>query len=103
MFGMGLGVAPVFLELGVECTYPVPEATSAGFMWLVGLVVKFIYILLTAKPVILVGIFLKVPHPYVNLIRPNLSSVTKRKLFYCLKAKACSTPAVRHIEKGVNP
>ncbi|XP_065053341.1 solute carrier family 49 member A3-like isoform X2 [Rhopilema esculentum] len=31
-----LGVAPICLELGVECTYPVDEATSAGLQWMFG-------------------------------------------------------------------
>lgn len=31
-----LGVLPVFLELGVECTYPVDEATSSGIQWMFG-------------------------------------------------------------------
>ena len=34
--GMALGVAPICLELGVECTYPVAEATSSGFQWMMG-------------------------------------------------------------------
>lgn len=32
----GLGGLPVLLELGVECTYPVDEATSAGVQWMLG-------------------------------------------------------------------
>ena len=37
LFGFfGLALLPVGLELGVECTYPVAEATSAGLLWLVG-------------------------------------------------------------------
>jgi hypothetical protein len=27
---------PVALELGVECTYPIAEGTSAGFLWTAG-------------------------------------------------------------------
>ena len=27
---------PVCLEVGVECTYPVAEATSAGLQWMAG-------------------------------------------------------------------
>ena len=30
---------PVCLEVGVECTYPVAEATSAGLQWMAGYVV----------------------------------------------------------------
>jgi FLVCR family MFS transporter 7 len=30
------GLLPVALELGVEITYPVSEATSSGFLWLSG-------------------------------------------------------------------
>eukprot|EP00112_Aurelia_sp_Birch-Aquarium-sp1_P006096 Seg1681.7 transcript_id=Seg1681.7/GoldUCD/mRNA.D3Y31 product="Solute carrier family 49 member A3" protein_id=Seg1681.7/GoldUCD/D3Y31 len=37
-----LGVAPICLELGVECTYPVDEATSSGLQWLVGQVIGVI-------------------------------------------------------------
>eukprot|EP00794_Sanderia_malayensis_P003759 gene3759-4281_t len=36
LFGMAMAVAPLLLELGVECTYPVAEATSSGFQWLLG-------------------------------------------------------------------
>lgn len=40
LFGLfGLGVLPVFLELGVECTYPVDEATSSGISWMTGQIV----------------------------------------------------------------
>lgn len=31
-----LGLLPVMLELGVECTYPVDEATSSGMQWALG-------------------------------------------------------------------
>ena len=31
-----LALLPVGLELGVECTYPVAEATSAALLWLFG-------------------------------------------------------------------
>lgn len=34
-----LGVLPVFLELGVECTYPVDEATSSGIQWMFGQII----------------------------------------------------------------
>ena len=37
LFGFfALAILPVGLELGVECTYPVAEATSAGLLWLMG-------------------------------------------------------------------
>ena len=32
---------PVCLEVGVECTYPVAEATSAGLQWMAGYAVVF--------------------------------------------------------------
>eukprot|EP00047_Mylnosiga_fluctuans_P024448 m.161192 g.161192 ORF g.161192 m.161192 type:complete len:487 (-) comp9862_c0_seq7:260-1720(-) len=35
---------PVSLELCVECTYPVKEGTSAGFMWMMGQVTGIIFI-----------------------------------------------------------
>ena len=48
---------PVCLEVGVECTYPVAEATSAGLQWMAGYVVDdvvrslfFSYIKATGKP-----------------------------------------------------
>ncbi|XP_002160869.4 solute carrier family 49 member A3 isoform X1 [Hydra vulgaris] len=34
-----LGVLPVMLELGVECTYPVDEATSSGMQWMMGQII----------------------------------------------------------------
>jgi len=37
IFGFfAFALMPVCLELGVECTYPVAEATSAGLQWMVG-------------------------------------------------------------------
>jgi hypothetical protein len=39
-------VLPIALELGVETTYPVNEATSAGFLWIAGQIFGIIFILL---------------------------------------------------------
>eukprot|EP00111_Clytia_hemisphaerica_P022741 TCONS_00066934-protein len=53
LYGLtGLGVLPVFLELGVECTYPVDEATSSGIQWMIGQVIGAIlfFIGLEASP-----------------------------------------------------
>ena len=37
LYGMfGLGGMPILLELGVECTFPVDEATSSGLQWMCG-------------------------------------------------------------------
>ena len=37
VFGFfAFALMPVCLEVGVECTYPVAEATSAGLMWMTG-------------------------------------------------------------------
>ena len=37
LYGMfGLGGLPIMLELGVECTFPVDEATSSGLQWMCG-------------------------------------------------------------------
>ena len=33
---------PVCLEVGVECTYPVAEATSAGLQWMAGYAVVYL-------------------------------------------------------------
>lgn len=34
VFGFfGLSLLPVFMELGVEVTYPVSEVTSSGLLW----------------------------------------------------------------------
>lgn len=35
---------PVMLELGVECTYPVAEGTSAGFLWMNGQIFGIVFI-----------------------------------------------------------
>jgi hypothetical protein len=34
--GFALAAYPILLELGVECTFPVPEATSSGLIFLLG-------------------------------------------------------------------
>ena len=40
LFGFfAFALMPVCLEVGVECTYPVAEATSAGLQWMAGYVV----------------------------------------------------------------
>ena len=37
LFGFfALALVPACLEVGVECTYPVAEATSAGLQWMMG-------------------------------------------------------------------
>ena len=37
LFGFfAFALMPVCLEVGVECTYPVAEATSAGLQWMAG-------------------------------------------------------------------
>ncbi|CAB3992790.1 major facilitator superfamily domain-containing 7-a-like [Paramuricea clavata] len=40
-----LALLPVGLELGVECTYPVAEATSAALLWLFGQITMILIIL----------------------------------------------------------
>ncbi|XP_028391579.1 solute carrier family 49 member A3-like [Dendronephthya gigantea] len=40
-----LALLPVGLELGVECTYPVAEATSAALLWLFGQITMIIIVL----------------------------------------------------------
>ncbi|ELU09830.1 hypothetical protein CAPTEDRAFT_172928 [Capitella teleta] len=39
----GFAIVPVCLELGVECTYPVAEATSAGFIIISGQIQALLY------------------------------------------------------------
>ena len=37
LFGFfAFALMPVCLEVGVECTFPVAEATSAGLQWMAG-------------------------------------------------------------------
>lgn len=37
LFGsFAFGLLPIGLELAVECTYPVAEATSSGLLWMSG-------------------------------------------------------------------
>lgn len=45
-------VLPIALELGVECTFPVSEGTSAGFMWISGQFFGTIFILLMEYPLL---------------------------------------------------
>ena len=47
LFGFfAFALMPVCLEVGVECTYPVAEATSAGLQWMAGYaVVDYVFIL----------------------------------------------------------
>ena len=41
LFGLfGFSLYPICLELAVECTYPVAEATSSGFLIMSGLVLR---------------------------------------------------------------
>ena len=40
----GFAIIPVCMELGVESSYPVPEGTSAGFLWLSGQVFGIVFI-----------------------------------------------------------
>eukprot|EP01137_Pigoraptor_chileana_P030615 Opistho-2@17354 len=44
-------ILPVCLELSVECTYPISEGTSAGFLWMAGQVfgVAFIFVMNALK------------------------------------------------------
>ncbi|KAM6952194.1 solute carrier family 49 member A3 [Lycodopsis pacificus] len=47
LFGFfGFSIYPVFMELAVECSYPVGEATSAGLVFVSGQVQSVIYIIL---------------------------------------------------------
>lgn len=47
LFGFfGFSIYPVAMELSVECTYPVGEATSAGLIFVSGQVLSVLYILL---------------------------------------------------------
>lgn len=39
-----LAALPVSLELCVECTYPVKEGTSAGFMWMTGQIASIVFV-----------------------------------------------------------
>ena len=42
LFGFfSFALMPVCLEVGVECTYPVAEATSAGLLWMAGYIGGF--------------------------------------------------------------
>lgn len=47
LFGFfGFSIYPVAMELSVECTYPVGEATSAGLIFMSGQILSVLYILL---------------------------------------------------------
>lgn len=47
LFGFfAFALMPVCLEVGVECTYPVAEATSAGLQWMAGQATGIVFILL---------------------------------------------------------
>ncbi|KAI4798134.1 hypothetical protein KUCAC02_022263 [Chaenocephalus aceratus] len=47
LFGFfGFSIYPVVMELAVECTYPVGEATSSGLIFVSGQVQSFLYIVL---------------------------------------------------------
>ncbi|XP_065174769.1 solute carrier family 49 member A3-like [Sycon ciliatum] len=48
----GYGLLPVALELSVECTYPVAEATSAGVMWLAGQVTGILLVIIAQLPIL---------------------------------------------------
>lgn len=54
IFGFfAFALMPVCLEVGVECTYPVAEATSAGLMWMTGQLSGIVIVLVcqaVAKP-----------------------------------------------------
>eukprot|EP00118_Oscarella_pearsei_P026715 m.310333 g.310333 ORF g.310333 m.310333 type:complete len:567 (+) comp50976_c0_seq1:35-1735(+) len=52
VFGLfALALMPVWLELGVECTYPVlSEATSSGLLWIAGQVMGVIFVGLGSIP-----------------------------------------------------
>lgn len=46
LFGFfAFALMPVCLEVGVECTYPVAEATSAGLQWMAGQATGIVFIL----------------------------------------------------------
>ncbi|RMX61475.1 hypothetical protein pdam_00003517 [Pocillopora damicornis] len=48
LFGFfSFALMPVCLEVGVECTYPVAEATSAGLLWMAGQATGVIFILVS--------------------------------------------------------
>lgn len=48
LFGFfAFALMPVCLEVGVECTYPVAEATSAGLLWMAGQATGVIFILVS--------------------------------------------------------
>ncbi|XP_029196723.2 solute carrier family 49 member A3-like [Acropora millepora] len=47
LFGFfAFALMPVCLEVGVECTYPVAEATSAGLQWMAGQATGIVFILI---------------------------------------------------------
>ncbi|KAL5471603.1 hypothetical protein EMCRGX_G029732 [Ephydatia muelleri] len=51
MFGFfALPVIPVCMELGVEITYPIAEATSSGLLWTCAQVVGMVMVLLSNSP-----------------------------------------------------
>ncbi|KAJ7356314.1 Major facilitator super domain-containing protein 7 [Desmophyllum pertusum] len=48
LFGFfAFALMPVCLEVGVECTYPVAEATSAGLQWMAGQATGVVFILVS--------------------------------------------------------
>ena len=50
LFGFfAFALMPVCLEVGVECTYPVAEATSAGLQWMAGYAVVNYLFVVTSK------------------------------------------------------
>ena len=52
LFGFfSFALMPVCLEVGVECTYPVAEATSAGLLWMAGYIGGFFVVVTYYCPI----------------------------------------------------
>ena len=45
----GLPLLPVFMEMSIECVYPIPEATPTGFLFIGGQLVGIIIILINQE------------------------------------------------------
>ena len=45
-----ISVTPLFFEIVVECTYPVPEAITAGFLMMVGNVILLVFFIVFMFP-----------------------------------------------------
>ena len=72
LFGFfAFALMPVCLEVGVECSYPVAEATSAGLQWMAGYAVDVVCDIVKCFAFVLFFLIMTRVVFHLNVAKPN--------------------------------